>query len=301
MEYVNCNFCQNNKTRLLFVGKDRLYHIPGEFKLVQCLECGLIYLNPRPDVKEITKFYPQDYFLDLKKSDNSLVRFFKNELSRMRLNSLKRILPKKAKILEIGCANGEWLAFLRDAGGYQVKGVELNSQAVEAARKNFILDVFRGSIFEARFPDEAFDLVEMKFALEHMHDPMKVIEEVKRILKPGGCFLVYVPNVESLVFRIFGQFSHGYEIPRHLYDFSAKTIRKYFEKNQFKILFLKHDAVPNDWIYSIRYLLEEKLKRYSGLAFFNISNPLLLALFTPLSFLSAILSQSGRINLMAKK
>ena len=61
MEYVKCNYCNNDETKLLFSKKDKFGLSDCDFKVVQCQICGLIYVNPRPSEEEIAKFYPETY------------------------------------------------------------------------------------------------------------------------------------------------------------------------------------------------------------------------------------------------
>ena len=61
MEYVTCNLCGSDNTYSLFKKKDKLGTIRTEFHVVECLGCGLLYVNPRPDQGEIGKFYPEIY------------------------------------------------------------------------------------------------------------------------------------------------------------------------------------------------------------------------------------------------
>ena len=56
MEYVKCNLCGSDRTKLLFTGRDRLYDIAGTFNLVRCQVCRLVYINPRPAEKDILAY-----------------------------------------------------------------------------------------------------------------------------------------------------------------------------------------------------------------------------------------------------
>lgn len=62
MEYVSCNLCASNRAELLFVSKDMLLNEPGQFRIVKCKNCGLIYLNPRPTKSSLEQYYPNQYY-----------------------------------------------------------------------------------------------------------------------------------------------------------------------------------------------------------------------------------------------
>jgi SAM-dependent methyltransferase len=86
------------------------------------------------------------------------------------------------------------------------------------------LDVFAGEITDAGFADNSFDIVTMWDVLEHVRDPLRVLCEVRRILRPGGLLLCSTPNVDSVDANLFGRYWIGYDFPRHLYVFSSSTL-----------------------------------------------------------------------------
>src|SRR5438105_3712699 len=62
LETVACDLCGSTDARPSLCVRDRMYGLPGEFQLVQCQSCGLLYINPRPDKASIGAFYPDlDY------------------------------------------------------------------------------------------------------------------------------------------------------------------------------------------------------------------------------------------------
>ena len=61
MEYVNCDLCGLDDTQVIFKKKDKLGISDDQFQVVECRQCGLLYVNPRPTEAEIWKFYPETY------------------------------------------------------------------------------------------------------------------------------------------------------------------------------------------------------------------------------------------------
>ncbi len=61
MEYVNCNICGSEKTKFVYEKKEKLGIVPDIFRIIQCANCGLMYISPRPAESEIKQFYPETY------------------------------------------------------------------------------------------------------------------------------------------------------------------------------------------------------------------------------------------------
>jgi 2-polyprenyl-3-methyl-5-hydroxy-6-metoxy-1,4-benzoquinol methylase len=97
---------------------------------------------------------------------------------------LKYLLRRPVgRMLDLGCGSGELLGRMRSLG-WQTEGVDVDPVAVEAARRNGFKPR-TGSLHEQRFPDASFDAVVMSHVIEHVHHPRALLEEVRRVLKPG--------------------------------------------------------------------------------------------------------------------
>ncbi|MBU0567594.1 class I SAM-dependent methyltransferase [bacterium] len=299
MKNIQCNLCGIDSPEILFYGQDRMFDLEGEFRVVKCTNCGLIYLNPQPEPEELSRHYPENYE-PYNPKENPIVRWVKKEIVKSDIRRIHKLIGERGEILEIGCASGEYLTALRDIGEFKVKGVELNSYAATKAKEKG-LDVFVGTLEEAKLKAESFDLVVARHVLEHLPDPSKTLSEINRILRPGGKFLAIVPNAATFERAIFKDVWCGYEVPRHLFVFSCVTLKEMFKKADFKLLSLKHGFVPNNWIISLNHLFKKRGFKKRAVNFFNIDNILLLSLFTPLSLLIGFLKRSGRISGIARK
>lgn len=230
MERVGlCNLCGSRRSNPYVAGQDRIHGVDGVFQLVRCTGCGLIYLDPRPRLAEMARFYPDDYasYTASSVEERSWLRRLDRKAG---INSLCRAVGRVAKrpgcILDIGCATGNFLAGMRTRG-WETWGVEPNHFAAGYARDQLQLDVREGTLEQATFPSGFFDVVTMWHVLEHVHDPRATLDEVSRILKPGGWLVITVPHLESWEARIFGPYWVGLDIPRHLFLFTRLVMRRY--------------------------------------------------------------------------
>ncbi|MBA7536044.1 Ubiquinone biosynthesis O-methyltransferase, mitochondrial [subsurface metagenome] len=237
-EYVNCNICGKDDTDLLFSVRDRNFELPGEFNLVKCRECGLMYLNPRPTKIEINDYYPKEYGSHKAWNSSSVIkRKFLHSYYQLSFNKDLRPLknlPIKGKMLDVGCGGGGYLKILNDAG-WDTYGVDVSPVATEHARLFGLNKIFTGELQDANYSNDYFDVVLMRHSLEHMHDPLKCLNESNRILKINGTLMVVVPNMDSLEAKLFGEYWSQIDAPRHLYFFNKETLKKILEKANFKL------------------------------------------------------------------
>lgn len=312
MEVIACDFCGSQKSTFLIAAKDRLSN-GGVFQVVRCEECGLILTNPRPVEEDILAFYPDNFVswqttpqtpkeLRLRLEDLMYNLARKGGLfSKGLYHGLRYIYPMISKIplepgrlLDIGCGTGHYLDHMKKLG-WEVKGIDISATACRLARTYYGLEVFNGTLEQANLPAEYFDLVTMIGVLEHLHHPMKTLEEVYRILRPGGVVAIAVPNIDSWGAKFFKEHWWVLELPRHLYHFSPQILKRYLYKTGFKVELLRFGV--QTWMLNVNFqtLLSEKY----GLKLFQKRLPDFI--FTPFAILLALLKKSDAMIIFARK
>lgn len=257
MEHVNCPYCQADDYRVHLVRGDLSLGQPGEFRLVRCNRCDLVYLNPRPARQELEALYPEEYdqYTAALKESPRLARWDRRYGLRKRCQAILRF-KSAGRLLDVGCATGDFLDVMREFPGWQVMGVELSAHAANYARLELGLDVLVGTLEENRLDDASFDVVTLWNVLEHLPDPLATLREIRRILKPGGLLVMNTPNLDSLDARLYGPYWIGYELPRHFCVFSYRTLRMVVDRAGFHLadarcLYGSHAAAAS----SIRFWL----------------------------------------------
>jgi SAM-dependent methyltransferase len=221
MRVVGCAFCGSDDSSLVYVLRDFQLGAPGEFRLVRCNECRLLYLHPQPSWDELVERYPdhyRSYTQSLDKSGGILKQWARRHGLRRRCRTVAR-LRSRGRLLDVGCATGSFLQEMGHFGEWELHGVEPVSSAATHARDEYGLSVLEGTLEEAGFPDEFFDVVTFWDVLEHIPHPKRSLLESYRILSPGGWLVAQVPDPECWHARLYGEYWIGYDAPRHLFGY----------------------------------------------------------------------------------
>jgi SAM-dependent methyltransferase len=214
-------FCDHPRARLEphFQARD---YISGETFLVGlCHDCGLHITWPAPAEEALPSYYPRSYYAEGRRFNSFVERLLDGLYSYRAWHIEQRQAP--GKVLDVGCGRGLLMAKLRQRG-WETVGTELTDDAAAHAR-SLGLDVHTGTLEEIGFRDAEFDMVILWHVLEHVPAPRAMLQEVSRILKPGGTLLVAVPNFASREARMSGPGWFHLDVPRHLTHFTPRTLR----------------------------------------------------------------------------
>lgn len=232
MEHVCCDLCGTDSSVPLL---DRIDRFSGEvFHYVRCSECGLIYLNPRPEVDELLAYYPDDYEAYQPLAASTGVAHWRR---RHALRILRRFVTHYrpcGRLLDVGCATGEFLEEMQ-AHGWAVNGVEINPRAASVARERLGVNVFAGSLVSYEAAEGAFDLVTLWDVLEHLPSPRAQLQRIHRLLSSEGRLILSIPNLRSFDARLFGRWWIGWDAPRHLHLFPDSALSRLLARTGFEI------------------------------------------------------------------
>jgi SAM-dependent methyltransferase len=204
---------------------DRKFFREEFFTVVECEQCGLGFVNPRPTAKEMQKYYPAQYYEGppTKSHLDYLARRFRAEASYLRGIEGR---DRQKRLLDVGCANGDFPRFMA-AQGWEVEGVE-NS---ESSQRIADFRVYTEEFDKIPVPEARYDAVTAWAVLEHVHDPMAYFRKAGEAVKKGGLFVFLVPNFNSVASRhLFCE-----DVPRHLYFFTRETVKRYLQKTGFAL------------------------------------------------------------------
>lgn len=254
----NCYLCGTPGVPLYHGLPDRLFGAPGEWNLSRCpaAGCGLIWLDPMPTEADIGKAYAA-YFThddpqpappgalrklwrvstsaymaqrfgcsgDIPKSIRRLAAlpvYLTRPLRDGIDLPLKYFAERKGRLLEVGCGAGDTMKIAVNMG-WDAVGIDVDLKAVTNARRKG-LTVHLGQLADQRFADESFDLVLMSHVIEHVHDPLALLHEGRRVLREDGLLVVFTPNTQSWGHRRLASDWMGLDPPRHLLVFNPQTL-----------------------------------------------------------------------------
>jgi len=140
-----------------------------------------------------------------------------------------KVLPCK-RILDIGASHGFFLK-LCEKNGSQVNGIDVDPSVIDGTK------IKKCNIERNRFPfeDNTFDIVYSANVLQHIEKPpANLMEEVLRILKPNGKFVLCVRNEKSWINLLISQYDNF----RHRSTWTAMSLKQMFEHYKLKVIFL---------------------------------------------------------------
>jgi len=234
-----CPWC-GTAGAVLYAGLcDRLYDVPGTWSLRRCVRdgCGLAWLDPSPLATEIPKLYVRYFTHDRPNSGAagrdvaSFVQRFSRPLfaptsvgrGRRQLDVMRLAGRPCGRVLDVGCGSGDRLLALGRIG-WDAVGQDIDPAAAAAARETTGRPVIEGPLADAGIPDASFDAVVLNHVIEHVCDPVALLAECRRVLRPSGVLVAVTPNLDSAGHRRFGRDWLGLDPPRHLYVFSPRTL-----------------------------------------------------------------------------
>jgi len=281
-----CFVCGGDTAEPLWTTRDRAFAVPGLYTVVRCRQCGFLYQRPRVRDEHLADCYPDHYprhqepspRIPFKGSANRVraVRWalatglgyarFRDAraglLTRVRARLLLRRLTwscppwrGQGRYLDVGCGSGGTLGVAR-ALGWQAAGIEMDREAAARARR-FADEIHVGDVLSAPFAPERFDVVTAFHVLEHVPDPVRVMRRMLEWLAPGGLLIVEVPNAGGLGARLFGPAWSGLELPRHLSQFTERSLAAVVERAGGRIVWWRHQAKPRHYLWSLSARLRD--------------------------------------------
>lgn len=248
-----CKVCGREEAKFLFETTDRIYGLPGLFKVLRCSTCGLIRLKPALTEKELELYYPANYYayensepMDFKRlGGNKYLYYLRHPVRGLNALFYSKVLGQNkdlpvfpgCRVLDVGCGEGRYLLEKRKTGS-ACFGVDINADALDRLRRSDPgIEIFCGNLWDAGYPSDYFDVINISHVLEHIPSFEKFLPELWRILKTNGRIRLVLPIVDALSPLLWGKIWIGFlDIPRHVFIYSVKNLKILLSKYGLKIV-----------------------------------------------------------------
>ncbi|HEU5292639.1 MAG TPA: class I SAM-dependent methyltransferase [Cyclobacteriaceae bacterium] len=221
----------------------------------QCPNCNLAITTPRPETENLGKYYQSDEYISHSgKSSGGVGLVYKLARSfslKWKKNKVLRI-QSNGSILDFGCGTGEFLNTMQQAG-WSITGIE---PSPDARLKAEILNSIKIHDSLQGLTDQKFDIITAWHVLEHVPDLVQTVQKLKSHLKKGGTIFIAVPNYQSPDAEIYKEHWAGFDVPRHLWHFSKKSMNTLLSSADLKLT----DTIPMKLDAYYVSLLSEKYK-----------------------------------------
>lgn len=202
-----CNACGSPLADEMLRLEDYEFDVPGEYALVRCCQCGLLYLREPPSMDELRSHYPPEYAPYRRAIEDEPWKFMR-WVRRCNIVRYRRVVERHSArspgvILDVGCSTGIFLSEMERLG-WETFGVEPSPSASEYARSRLGLRVYTGTLDTVGLPRRPYSAVTLWDVLEHTSDPSLVLRSVHALLDDWGIVVVTVPNYNSFDRYLFG-------------------------------------------------------------------------------------------------
>jgi SAM-dependent methyltransferase len=201
------------------------------FSAVQCNHCKFVFMNPSVNEDGMNKYYSDyigDRFKKQKKMEQRKVQYtIDAEFVERYINT--------GNILDVGCNGGFFLSEISD--NFNKFGIEIDSDAVSYAQKNYNFDIRNAEIGNDDFEENQFDLIIFRGVIEHMLDPAKALKRSHELLKNGG--LIYfcaTPNLKCIGADFYREKWNLWHPIEHINIFDADTLHQLLGVNNYDLL-----------------------------------------------------------------
>lgn len=225
---TKCSICKK-QTASVYKAKVKSVYSAKAYDVMHCSNCDHYFTNPTYSQKTLDDIYNNKYSYDA----HSLIEGEKRMRAKKYASYIAN-LEGVSTALEVGCMHGLLLTEM-EAQGLKVSGVELDPEAVEYCRDHG-LDVVQSSIEDHL--DKAgskHDVIIMSHVIEHITEPQKQLEALRKRMSKKGRLVLITPNSKSLTRGLFGRYWGYWQVPVHINHFNVSSMTQMLESAGFKI------------------------------------------------------------------
>jgi 2-polyprenyl-3-methyl-5-hydroxy-6-metoxy-1,4-benzoquinol methylase len=241
IHYTSCPICNSSSIQPQLSAKD---HTVSQklFEIWHCNKCSGSFTQDVPEQDKIGAYYASDNYISHSDTKKGIVNSLYHMVRKRTLVSKRKFVLhetglQQGSILDIGCGTGAFLDTMKQ-GNWEITGLEPDDTARSKAAELYgIHPQEPGKLFE--LPAASFNAITMWHVLEHVHQLHAYIRQIESLLAPNGRLFVAVPNYTSADAATYKANWAAYDVPRHLYHFSPKSMEVLLSQHGLKILKVK--------------------------------------------------------------
>ena len=226
IHYSSCPVCDSPDIMKVLSVKD--HSVSGEvFVIMECRVCAFRFTQDIPDANSIGPYYQSDEYISHSNTTKGLINNLYQRVRKRTLRQKQKLVErvtglKQGGLLDLGAGTGTFASQMKKAG-WNVTALEPDAGARSVAKQQFGIELNDTTEFQG-LENSSFDVITMWHVLEHVHDLHGYVKKLADLLNENGKLVIAVPNYQSTDAAIYGEYWAAYDVPRHLYHFSPKSM-----------------------------------------------------------------------------
>ncbi|MFT3911348.1 MAG: class I SAM-dependent methyltransferase [Ferruginibacter sp.] len=241
IHYTHCPVCKSDAIKPAFSAKD--FTVTKEdFSIWKCDHCTAMFTQDIPTQETIGKYYQSENYISHSDTQKGFINQMYHRIRKRTLIKKMQLVKNETglnsgNILDVGCGTGAFLNTMQQSG-WKITGLEPDEGARKTAQSLYnIQPLASQKIFE--LPQNNFNAVTMWHVLEHVHQLHEYVAQLKKMITNEGRIFIAVPNYTSHDADVYKAYWAAYDVPRHLYHFSPKSMSVLMEMHGMKVKKIK--------------------------------------------------------------
>ena len=209
-----------------------------EFYLLYNESMDMLETSPKPIADKLPDYYKSENYISHTDSKRNLFekvyQIVRNISLKKKLRLINSFSSGEKTLLDIGCGTGDFLKISKE-DKWLVTGIEPNDEARTIANQKTNNRAHKNE-YLLQLKENSFDVITLWHVLEHLPDLEEQIAVFKKLLKENGTLIIAVPNYKSFDAMYYNEFWAAYDVPRHLWHFSEKSMEKLFSQKSMHVL-----------------------------------------------------------------
>lgn len=254
LEPRTCPLCDANDAELLFVGRDHNFGFAGEFPVVRCRRCDMVYNHPAVPPSDLGAFFGEDYAAHQVEDGHANAKVASTSSGapanaryaspRRRRDPWDGLRPfGGCRHLDLGCGAGAYLA-RNQALGWTVLGVDPVLRAIEACRARGV-SAQCGTVPGINLAGQCFDLITLLGAVGPLPRPRETLTALREHAARRAMLIANAFNASGLMARLAGPHWTGWDLPRESCHFTPTTLAELLARTGWRMEQLIHRRRPN--------------------------------------------------------